>query len=76
MTLRGFCFNILCITFGPAFAFSDFDVTGCLGFEFDVFYATALFFLVTKPYSFELLTLPSFIFLTEDGLRIIRNVSN
>jgi len=52
MALRRFCFNILCITFGPAFAFIDFDVAGCLEFAFDVF-------CVTKPYVFELLTLPS-----------------
>jgi len=31
---------------------------------------------VTEPYGFELLTLPRFaLFLAEDGLRIIRNVS-
>jgi len=51
-----FCFNILSITFDPAFAFSDFDVAGCLGFAFDVF---CVFSCVTKPYGFELLTLPS-----------------
>ena len=46
--LRRFCFNILCITFGPAFAFSNFDVAGCLGFAFDVFSVTALSLLASQ----------------------------
>jgi len=46
--LRRFCFNILYITFGPAFTFSDFDVAVCLGFAFDVFCVTALSFLASQ----------------------------
>ena len=41
MALRRFCFNIPCITFGPAFDFSNFDVAGCLGFAFDAFKSSA-----------------------------------
>jgi len=48
MALRRFCFNILCITFGPAFAFSNFDVVGCLGFAFDVFCVTGLSLLASQ----------------------------
>ena len=48
VALRRFCFNILCITFGPAFAFSNFDGAGCLGFAFDVFCVTALSLLASR----------------------------
>ena len=77
MALRRFCFNILWITFGPAFAFSDFDVAGCLGFAFDVFCFTALSFLASQSpmvmncWHCQVLLY----FFTENGLRIIRNVS-
>jgi len=55
---------------GHSFTFSEFDRVGGLGFAFDVF-------CVTEPFDFELLALPSvaLYFLTEDGLRIIQNVS-
>ena len=48
MAFRRFCFNIICITFGPAFAFSDFDMAGCLGFAFDVLCVTPLSFLALQ----------------------------
>ena len=43
VTTPRFCFIIFCITVGPAFAFSDFDVAGGLGFAFDVFATHCLF---------------------------------
>jgi len=66
--LRRFCFNILCVTSGPAFAFSDFDVAGGLGLRL-TWRHRALWFGIAD------IAKCCFNFLTEDGLRIIRNVS-
>jgi len=57
-TLFRLCFSTFCIAVGPAFAVSDFDSVGCLGFAFDVFCVTLLF-LVSQSLDFELVELLS-----------------
>ena len=72
------CFSTFCIPVGPAFTVSEFDRVDGLGFAFDVFCVTQLFLasqsllLLNCWHCQELLY---YIFLTEDGLRLIRNVS-
>jgi len=39
----GLVLALFCIAVGPAFDFSDFDVTGGLGFAFDIFCVTLSF---------------------------------
>jgi len=50
-----FCFSIFCITVGPVFAFSDFDVTCLTG----LILGRTVFSCVTERFGFELVALPS-----------------
>jgi len=76
MTLHRFCFSTFCLAVGPAFTFSDFDRIGSLGFAFDVFCVTLLFLASQSLLVLNCLYCQVLLyFLTEDGLRIIQNVS-